>query len=109
MGEIHKLTKDCITLFPATTTDAVVHPQIRTSISNLITEYNVSVLFPTSGSDESPNYTLQGAISLLFEKLKGTQRFPGIKVIFYGVAEPDVSQEWRYLGGSFTTTTNWAR
>lgn len=109
MGEIHKLTKDGITLFPATTTDAVVHPQIRTSISNLITEYNVSVLFPTSGSDESPNYTLQGAISLLFEKLKGTQRFPGIKVIFYDVAEPDVTQEWRYLGGSFTTTTNWAR
>jgi hypothetical protein len=37
MGEIHKLIKDGITLYPATTTDAVVHPQIRTELSNLIT------------------------------------------------------------------------
>lgn len=109
MGEIHKLTKDGITLFPATTTDAVVHPQVRAAVSNLITEYNVSSLFPTAGSEGSSKYTLQGAISLLFDKLKETQRFPGIKVIFTDFTEPDVTQEWRYLGGSFTTTTNWAR
>ena len=36
MGEIHKLTKDGKTLFPATTTDAVVHPQVRAAISSLM-------------------------------------------------------------------------
>ena len=36
MGEIHKLTKDGITLFPATTTDAVVHPQVRAAVSTLL-------------------------------------------------------------------------
>lgn len=108
MGEIHKLTKDGKTLFPATTTDAVVHPQVRAAISSLITEYNISALFPTSGDSDSERYTLQGAVSILNDKLKDYQKIPGIKIIFTDLKKD--TQEWRYLGyGLFTDITSWAR
>ena len=107
MGEIHKLTKDGITLFPATTTDAVVHPQIRTALSNMVTEYNVSNLFPTLGENKTNNFTLQGAISVLQNKLVDKQKVPGIKVLFIDLYSE--VQEWRYIGGVFTDVDNWAR
>ena len=108
MGEIHKLIKDGITLYPATTTDAVVHPQIRTELSNLITTYNVTALFPTSGSGNSSKYTLQSAISLLSSKLLDNQKVPGIKIVFCDIISHE-TQEWRYLGDTFTDINHWAR
>ena len=107
MGEIHKLTKDGVTLFPATTTDAVAHPQVRTSLSNLISEFNVSNLYPTGGSDNSDRYTLQGAISILGAKLTDAQKIGGVKVVF--IDSTGEIQRWRFLGDSFMTTGNWAR
>lgn len=107
MGEIHKLTKDGVTLFPATTTDAVAHPQVRTSLSNLISEFNVSSLYPTGGSSNSDRYTLQGAISMLGAKLTDSQKIGGVKVVF--IDSTGEIQRWRFLGDSFTTTENWAR
>lgn len=108
MGEIHKFTKDGVTLFPATTTDAVVHPQIRSSISDLIYEYNVTVLYPNSGSYGTSKYTLQGAISLLYSKLEDSQKIPGIKIVF-DLKDSDETQEWRYNGGLFTSVSSWSR
>lgn len=108
MGEIHKFTRGDVTLFPATITDAVVHPQMRATVSEMITEFNVSKLFPTSGSNNSSSYTLQGAISLLYDKLEVRHQVPGIKIIFTDV-EKNEPQEWRYLGRAFTNPQNWAR
>ena len=73
MGEIHKLTKDGKTIFPATTSDAVIHPQMKTALSDLVVEYNVSRLFPTEGNEGSEKYTLQEAVNLLGEKLLENQ------------------------------------
>lgn len=108
MGEIHKFTRGDVTLFPATITDAVVHPQMRATVSEMITEFNVSKLFPTSGSNNSSSYTLQSAISLLYNKLEVQHQVPGIKIIFIDV-EKNEPQEWRYLGRAFTNPQNWAR
>lgn len=108
MGNIHKLTKDGVTLFPATTTDAVVHPQIRTALSNLINEYNVSQLYPTSGSNNGDKYTLQSAISLLADKLTDSQKVGGVKIIFIDSFTSEV-QEWRFNGTFFTSTSSWSR
>lgn len=83
MAEIHKLTKNGETILPATTTDAVVHPELQTPLTSLINEYNVSTLFPTSGIDGTNKYDLQTAINLLDEKLAPEQKTVGIKVAFY--------------------------
>ena len=108
MGNIHKLTKDGVTLFPATTTDAVVHPQVRASLSNLINEYNISLLYPTLGEENSDIYTLQNAINLLSAKLDENLKVGGIKIIFKD--ENNNYQEWRYLGTKpFTNTSQWSR
>lgn len=108
MGEIHKITKDGVTIFPATTTDAVVHPQARTSLTNLINSYNVSALFPTSGNSNTSEYTLQGAISLLANKLTDPQKISGIKVVFNDIINHE-TQEWKFLGGEFTNPSCWSR
>lgn len=108
MGNIHKLTKDGVTLFPATTTDAVVHPQVRASLSNLINEYNISSLYPTLGKGNSDIYTLQDAINLLSTKLDENQKVGGIKIIFKD--ENSNYQEWRYLGTDiFNNASQWSR
>lgn len=101
MGEIHKLTKDGITLFPATITDAIAHPELRTTLSNLITVYNVSNLYPSNNIT-----TLSGAIELLGEKLKDEQKVSGIKVQF--ISETGL-QEWIYNGNTFDNISNWSR
>ena len=100
MGEIHKLTKDGKTLFPATTTDAVAHPQTRTSLSNLIHEFNVSELFP-----KTEGYTLESAINILNSKsINVTQ---GTKVMF--LDEDNNFQEWVFSGSEPTNTSSWFR
>ena len=82
MAEIHKITKNGQTILPATTTDAVVHPDLQTPLTNLINEYNVSVLFPTSGIDGTDKYDLQTAIDVLDQHLSAEQKTVGIKVAF---------------------------
>ena len=100
MGEIHKLTKDGKTLFPATTTDAVAHPQTRTALSNLIHEFNVSELFP-----KTEGYTLESAINILNSKsINITQ---GTKVMF--LDEDNNFQEWVFSGSEPTNTSSWFR
>ena len=101
MGEIHKLTKDGITLFPATITDAIAHPELRTTLSNLITVYNVSNLYPNNNIT-----TLNEAIELLKGKLKDEQKVSGIKVQF--ISETGL-QEWMYNGNTFDNLSNWSR
>ena len=101
MGEIHKLTKDGITLFPATITDAIAHPELRTTLSNLITVYNISNLYPSNNIT-----TLNEAIELLGGKLKDEQKVSGIKVQF--ISETGL-QEWMYNGNTFDDISNWSR
>lgn len=79
MGKIHKLTKEKQTIYPATITDAVVHPDLKVSTSKLIEEINVSKLFPTGGIDGSNKYTLETAIAKIPKSLQTV----GIKCSFY--------------------------
>lgn len=107
MAEIHKLTKNGETIIPATTTDAVVHPELQTPLTSLINEYNVSTLFPTSGIDGTNKYDLQTAINLLDEKLAPEQKTVGIKVAFY--TKSDELEKWEYVrvDGLFSNINYW--
>lgn len=108
MAEIHKITKNGQTIIPATTTDAVVHPELQTPLTSLINEYNVSVLFPTSGIDGTNKYDLQTAINLLDEKLAPEQKTVGIKVAFYTNSSGNEKLVgYQYNGTSFTNIENW--
>lgn len=109
MAEIHKLTKDGQTILPATTTDAVVHPQARVSLTGLVNEYNVSVLYPTEGVSGN-KYTLQRAITVLNSKLSDEQKTIATRVAYIDSTD-NTGRIWRYLGAgkSFTDTSSWSR
>lgn len=105
MADIHKITKNGETILPATTTDAIVHPQMETSLTNMINEYNVSKLFPTGGVDGGDTYTLEGAIALLNSKLTASQKTVGIKLAFKD--NGTIMKEYLYKGDNIENVNNW--
>ena len=102
-GKMHKLTKDGQTIYPATTTDAVVHPDLGATSSELIGEVNVSKIYPTDGIGGSNKYTLETAIAMIPASLRSV----GIKCSF--LDEEGTVEEWVYQGGTFTNTGSWKR
>lgn len=101
MASIHKLTKNGQTIYPATTTDAVVHPDLAVSSSKLIEDVNVSKIFPTGGIDGTNKYTLETAIAMIPASLRNV----GIKCSF--IDDVGELESWEYNGGSFTSTSGW--
>ena len=69
MSAIHKLTKNGSTIFPASTTDAIVHPPVAASVTDMIKEYNVSELFPTEifNAEEPGIDSIPHAIVFVFD------------------------------------------
>ena len=101
--KIHKLSQGGKTVYPATISDAVVHPGTRTSINSLFNEINVSVVFPTSGTDGTNRYTLEGAVAQVPAELRNV----GLKVSF--VDSAGQVETWEYQGGTFTNTGSWVQ
>lgn len=101
MASIHKLTKNGQTIYPATTTDAVVHPDLAVASSKLIEEVNVSKIFPTSGIDGTNKYTLETAIAMIPASLRSV----GIKCSF--INNGGELETWAYMSGEFTNTGSW--
>ena len=83
MSAIHKLIKNGRTIFPASTTDAIVNPSTAASVTDMIKEYNISELFPTEGIDDGTVYTLDLAISVLGAHLRDFEKHGGIKITFF--------------------------
>ena len=104
MATIHKLTKDGATIFPATITDAVVHPQTGKTLTSMIKDYNVSELFPTEGIDGGNKYNLALAIQVLGTHLSAAQKTGGIKLTFISSVSPYPEEEY-YLGKSSWSAT----
>lgn len=101
MAKTHKLSKNGETIYPATTTDAVVHPTLKVSASKLIGEINVSNLYPTGGMDGTNKYTLESAIA----KIPTDLRTVGLKCSF--LDDSGELESWEYQGGTFTATGSW--
>ena len=91
--------------YPVTSAEAVGMPDGSGNLTNYldkrVTEYNVSVLHPTSGSGGSNKYTLETAIAQVPSKY----RTIGIKCAF--INETGKPECWKYQGGTFTTITSW--
>lgn len=108
MADIHKITVNGETVLPATTTDAVVHPQTEVSLTSLIGEYNLSTLFPTSGTDGGKKYTIDSAVALISTKLVEAQRNKGTKILFEN-ADGNI-EIWIYTTGSeFSVVAGWTQ
>lgn len=99
MADIHKLTNVGELIYPATVSDAVVHPQIKNSLTKLIYYYDISTLFPTSGISNGDTYNAQEAILLLSEKLKESEKVLGVKIGFLNTSR--IHEEWEYIGNGF--------
>ena len=101
MATIHKLTKDGNTIFPATITDAVVHPSAGKTLTSMIKEYNVSELFPTEGVGGGNTYTLALAIQVLSTHLRVEEKTGGIKLTFIS---NNKYVQYRLMTASFSTS-----
>lgn len=109
MAEIHRMKKEGKTIFPATTTDAVVHPQLKTTVSSLVVEYNVSALFPTSGQDSGNKYTLDSMIATLGIKLTESQKIAGVKGSFLDVDSGELLTYVFSGRTNFSDSSGWDR
>ena len=103
MAKIHKLTKGGQTIYPATITDAVVHPELKVSTSELIEEINISRLFPTGGTSGGNKYTLETAIA----KIPARAIKAGMKCSFFNLDRE--LETWEYSGGAYIAVSNWVR
>jgi len=101
MTKIYKLSKGWENIYPATTSDAVVHPGTRTSINKLFNEINVSVVYPTSGIGRTNKYSLEGAIAQVPQELRNI----GLKVSFLN--NSGLVETWEFAGGAFENIENW--
>lgn len=85
--------------YPVTSAEAVGMPDGSGNLTNYldkrVTEYNVSVLHPTSGSGGSNKYTLETAIAQVPSKYRSV----GIKCAF--INEDGESECWEYKVGSW--------
>lgn len=104
MATIHKLTKDGATIFPATITDAIVHPNTGKTLTSMIKDYNVSELFPTEGVDGGNKYNLALAIQVLNTHLTAAEKTGGVKLTFISTTSPYPEEEY-YLQKSTWSTT----
>ena len=86
MAKIHKLTKGEQTIYPATTTDAVVHPTTRKNLTEELTELNKRILDETKRAQaaEEANATAIEALANELEAL-GACGFARVN----GSADPD--------------------
>lgn len=86
MAKIHKLTKGGQTIYPATTTDAVVHPTTRKNLTEELTELNKRILDETKRAKtaEEANATAIEALANELEAL-GACGFARVN----GSADPD--------------------
>lgn len=109
MATIHKLKKDGLTIFPATITDAVIHPSASKTLTSMVKEYNVSELFPTEGINGGNIYTLPLAIRVLGSHLRPAEKKGEIKIAF--ISEEDANytnsyyknkQKWSNLEGDWS-------
>ena len=108
MATIHKLTKDGSTIFPATISDAVVHPSTSNTLTSMIKEYNVSELFPTEGVSGGNTYTLALAIQVLGTHLRTEEKTGGIKLMFIPNGSQTVVEEYyKYKQAWSTTLSDW--
>lgn len=86
--------------YPVTSAEAVGMPDGSGNLTNYldkrVTEYNVSVLHPTSGSGGSNKYTLETAIAQVPSKYRSV----GIKCAFINANEK--YECWKYNGGTWT-------
>lgn len=110
-------------IYPATTTNAVIHPDLAKPITDLMLEYNVSQLWPTSGVDDGNSYTLALAVEVLSSHLGRPQKVNGVKLSFIPASENpvtyeyeewiwkynDVITEWDDIDTFFTNLNYWTR
>ena len=94
MAMIHKLTKNGKTIFPATLTDAVVHPDTGRTLTSMIKSYNVSELFPYEGIDGGNRYDLALALFVLNTHLTNEEKRGGISITFISVNPPYLEEEY---------------
>ena len=105
--EIHKMMKDDRIFYPATTTSAVVHPQVEQELTAMLTKYYMPALFP----DAIPgnNWSLQTAITYLHSTLADKDQTPGVRVSYLNGNNELVEYEYYTTEYAFDNILGWRR
>lgn len=104
--EIHKIKKGNSVILPATTTDAVAHPD-RIKLTDLINDYNVSVLYPGGGADGGDIYTIDTAVQRINGYLSEEYKRKGVILKFND--EQGIPQEYVFSGDNFSDVNSWSK
>lgn len=95
--EIHKIIENGVTIYPATTSSAVIHPQVEKPLTQLINTYNMTALFP--GEVENDEWSLQSSITYLDQRLASNCKVPGTRIMFL---QNDQIKEYEYYTDTYT-------
>lgn len=105
---VHKITINGETIHPATTTDAVVHPTLLKSVTDLVWEYNISDLLPESGIDSTNIYNISLAAGVLDTYLPDNRKVAGTSIGFLSDTPDNPFLRYEFMGGGlFSDPTRW--
>lgn len=105
---IHKITLNGQTIYPATTSDAVIHPTLLKSITSLVWEYNLSDLLPESGIDSTNIYDISLAAPTLDGYLPDDRKIIGTTMGFLSNTPDNPFLRYEFMGGGdFSDPTRW--
>lgn len=109
MAEIHKVTKDGVIVWPATVSDAVVHPDTRNSVTKSISTYNTTTLWPDQSFLGGGKFTFSAALQILNQNLGSSSKNVGTKLEFTDANNK--IQTWVYTYGTkdFEDEAAWIR
>lgn len=105
MAEIHKLEKDGQTIWPATTTSAIIDAETKVVLEKVFETWNLNVLWPSN-----PQTNITSAITFLATKITAARQKPGTRVEFLNTNGEN--ETWEYIGGTlktFTDITAWVQ
>lgn len=100
--EISKLKRDGKTIFPATITDAIVHKEVKATLTSFIKSYNVTKLFP---KEDGTYYNLKESIDTLNPVLLDDQKIKGTIISF--IDSNNIIREYEFIGDDFSNVLSW--
>ena len=119
-SNVHKLIdrKTGETIFPGTVTEGVAHLQTKTDLNTLLTEYDLTRIWPDRGTEDEGASNLETALEVLDSELLEEQKVLGVTIKFLG--EKDTSKEegeqrkweiWKYydVKYDFSDPLGWIR
>jgi len=107
--EIHAILRSGQTIWPATATDAVGHPELGVDLTSLINEYNIDSIWPNGWPIGDSCYSLNTALDKISIALLDKDKVLGTNIKFKGSSGK--VEDWTYSDSTktFSDPTAWEK